>query len=63
MKLLWEEYATFDQLLDEMPTLEAIETGASYFDERGEESFGPVESGSDDSSRNLVSRYHARKGR
>ena len=64
MKLLHEEYHTFDQLLDELPTGMAIEHAAEYFEDRDEDAFGVGASSEQDtdSTFNLVSRYLARKG-
>lgn len=40
MKLLHEEYTGLGQLLDELPSVEAMEVAASYFEGRDEDSFG-----------------------
>jgi hypothetical protein len=63
MKLLHEEYLGLDQLLDELSTLEAIETAYAYFEEKDEDAFG-IGTSSDpdsDSSFNITSRFFARK--
>lgn len=61
MKLLHEEYTDFGQLLDEMPTLDALSTADSYFGDRDEDSFGLADAPTE-TEHNIMSRFTARKG-